>query len=280
MLVFYNGKILNLENAAVSPFDRAFQFGDGVYEVIRYYPKSFFEFELHLDRLKNSLKKMEISFTAFENIESVLNELILKNNLSNEVSIGYIQISRGQHIPRRHYFNDDIVTTVFMYVEKFPARLEEMKNGVKVGLEEDIRWLRCDIKATSLLPNILARNRAIRKGLSEIIWHRNGLITEGTQTNICFIKNGELFTPPLSNLILAGITRKVVLNLCSQLGIPCTERNINLDELKTFNEILLLSTTAEVTPIIEIDGNIINGGVPGHMCKLLQSEYQKLYSIT
>jgi len=278
MLVFYNGKILDLENVAISPFDRAFQFGDGVYEVIRYYPKFFFEYESHLDRLKSSLKKIEIFFTAFENIESVLYELIQKNNLDDQLSIAYIQISRGNQFPRRHYFNDGMEPTVFMYVEKYPARLEEMQNGVKVGLEEDIRWLRCDIKTISLLPNILSKQRAVKNGLTEIIWHRNGFITEGTQTNVCFIKNSELITPPLSNLILPGITRGIALRLCKKLGIRYTERDIKLSELNHFDEILLLSTTAEVTPVIEIDGNIINGGVPGPICSLLQSEYQKLFN--
>ena len=278
MIVFYNGKILELENVAVSPFDRAFQFGDGVYEVIRYYPEIFFEYELHLDRLKSSLKKIEISFTAFENVESVLYELIQKNNLEDQLSIAYIQISRGNQFPRRHFYNENLEPSIFICVEKYPARVDEMKNGVRVGLEEDIRWLRCDIKTTSLLPNVLSKQRAIKNGLTEIIWHRNGFITEGTQTNVCFIKNSELITPPLSNLILPGITRGIVLRLCKKLGIRYTERDIKLTELKDFDEILLLSTTAEVTPVIELDGNIINGRVPGQICKLLQSEYQKLYN--
>ncbi len=277
MWVFYNGKILDLKEVAISPFDRAFQFGDGVYEVIRYYPSKFFKTELHLDRLKNSLKEIGIPYNNCDGIESTLNELMKLNKLTDEVSIGYIQISRGCHIPRRHNFEDGMEPTVFMYVEKYPARQEEMKNGVKVGLEEDIRWLRCNIKATSLLPNILSRNKAVRNGLSEIIWHRNGFITEGSQTNVCFIKDGELSTPPLSNLILPGITRGIVLRLCEKLGIKFTEREINLSELKNFDEILLLSTTAEVTPVIEVDRKIINKGIPGPVCRLLQSEYQKLY---
>ncbi|NJD21043.1 MAG: D-amino-acid transaminase [Melioribacter sp.] len=278
MWVFYNGKILDLENVTISPFDRAFQFGDGVYEVIRYYPEKFFEYDSHLDRLKSSLKKLEISFTAFVNIESILYELIRKNNLDDQLSIAYIQISRGVQFPRRHYFDDGMEPTVFMYVEKFPARQEEMKSGVKAGLEEDIRWMRCDIKTTSLLPNVLSKQRAVKNGVTEIIWHRNGFITEGTQTNVCFIKNNELITPPLSNFILPGITRGIVLRLCKKLGITTTERDIKLSELNGFDEILLLSTTAEVIPVIEADGKIINNRIPGPVCRLLQGEYQKLYN--
>ena len=277
MQVFYNGKILDLKEVAISPFDRAFQFGDGVYEVIRYYPSKFFKTELHLDRLKNSLKEIEIPYNNCDSIESTLNELMKLNKLTDEVSIGYIQISRGYHIPRRHYFDDGMEPTVFMYVEKYPARKEEMKNGVKVGLEEDIRWLRCNIKATSLLPNILSRNKAVRNGLSEIIWHRNGIITEGTQTNIFFVKNGELFTPPLSNFILPGVTRSVVLDLCGKNGIPFTERNFTIDELTKSDEIFLTSTTAEVTPVIEIEETNVKDLKPGPISRILQKEYSKLY---
>ncbi len=277
MLVFYNGKILDLESVAISPFDRAFQFGDGVYEVIRYYPSEFFKSELHINRLKNSLKEVGIPYNNCDSIESNLNELIKLNNLTDEVSIGYIQISRGYHIPRRHYFDDGMEPTVFMYVEKYPARLEEMTNGVKIGLEEDIRWLRCNIKATSLLANILTRNKAVRKELSEIVWHRNGIITEGTQTNIFFVKNGELFTPLLSNFILPGVTRRVVLDLCGKNGIPFTERNITIDELTKSDEIFLTSTTAEVTPVIEIEGTNVKDLKPGPISRILQKEYSKLY---
>jgi len=278
MVVYLNGTMLDLENAVISPFDRAFQFGDGVYEVVRYYPGKFFEFESHLNRLKSSLKEIEIPFTAFENIETILYELIKKNNLNDQLSIAYIQISRGNHFPRRHFYNDNLEPSIFIYVEKFPAKFDDMKNGVRAGLEEDIRWLRCDIKTTSLLPNVLSKQRAIKNGFAEIIWHRNGFITEGTQTNVCFIKDNELITPPLSNLILPGITRKIVLGLCEKLGIGYTEREINLSELNHFDEILLVSTTAEVTPVIELDGNNINDRVPGPICRLLQSEYQKLYN--
>ena len=277
MIVYLNGKILNLEDAVISPFDRAFQFGDGVYEVIRYYPDKFFEFGLHLERLKNSLNKLEIEFTSFENIEQTLYTLIKKNNLSGKISIAYIQISRGNQIPRRHVYSDSLNPTIFMYVEEYPRKIEDMNRGLKIGLEEDIRWMHCDIKATSLLPNILARHRAIKNGLSEIVWHRNGFITEGTQTNICFVKDGEIFTPPLSNFILPGITRKVVRRLCDDLGINFLEREINIDELDSFDEILLLSTSAEVTPVKEIDEKYLNGKVPGPICKLLQNEYQKLF---
>ena len=277
MLVFLNGKFIQMEEASISPFDRGFQFSDGVYEVIRYYPKKFFEMEAHLDRLKYSLKEMQISIPPLDNIESVLHELIFVNNLTDELSIAYLQITRGHQYPRRHSFNGNLPATFFISVEKFPAKTTDMINGVRVGIEEDIRWLRCDIKSTSLIPNILSSHRAIEKGFSEIIFHRNGTITEGTHTNICFIKGDLLITPPLNNFILAGITRKVVLSLCNQLGIAFKERTISISELKEFNEIILLGTTVEVTPVIELDGISVNDGKPGPLCRSLQNEYRKIY---
>jgi D-alanine transaminase len=278
MFVFLNEKFIQMEEASISPFDRGFQFSDGVYEVIRYYPKKFFEMDAHLNRLKYSLNEMQISIPPLENIESVLQELISINNLIDEPSIAYLQVTRGYQYPRRHFFNENLPPTFFISVERFPAKVNDMVNGVRIGIEEDIRWLRCDIKSISLIPNILSTNRAIKKGLSEIIFHRDGIITEGTHTNICFVKGDLIITPPLNNFILAGITRKVVLSLCNQIGITFEERIISISELKDFNEIILLGTTTEVTPVIEIDGIIVNDGKPGPICRLLQKEFCNLHS--
>ncbi|MHB8931575.1 MAG: D-amino-acid transaminase [Melioribacteraceae bacterium] len=277
MLVFFNGKFTEMEEVSISPFDRGFQFSDGVYEVIRYYPKKFFEMEAHIDRLKYSLNEMHISFPHLDNIESVLHKLISVNSLTDELSIAYLQITRGYQYPRRHSFDKNISPTFFISAEKFPPKTDDMINGVRAGLEEDIRWLRCDIKSTSMIPNILSSHRAKEKNLSEIIFHRNGIITEGTHTNVCFVKEDLLITPPLNNFILAGITRKVVLSLCHQLGITFEERTISISELKDFDEILLLGTTVEVTPVTEIDGISVNDGKPGPICRLLQNEYRKIY---
>ena len=163
MFVFLNGKFIQMEEASISPFDRGFQFSDGVYEVIRYYPKKFFELEAHLSRLKYSLNEMQISIPPLENIESVLQELISINNLIDEPSIAYLQVTRGHQYPRRHSFNENLPPTFFISVERFPAKVNDIVNGVRIGIEEDIRWLRCDIKSISLIPNILSTNRAIKK---------------------------------------------------------------------------------------------------------------------
>jgi D-alanine transaminase len=278
MLVYFNGDIVQMEKVAISPFDRGFQFADGVYEVIRYYPKKFFKIGEHLERLRYSLYEMQITPPSLDNVESILNDLITKNNLTDELSIAYLQITRGHQFPRRHIYNENLNSTFFISVESSPAKIDGMINGVRVGVEEDIRWMRCDIKSTSLLPNTMLLKNASRKGYSENILHRNGIITEGTHTNLCFVKDSRLATPPLSNFILAGITRKTVLDLCTRLGIAVEERSISISELKYFDEIFLLGTTLEVTPIIEVEGVSVNDGKPGTICRLLQKEYSKLYN--
>ncbi len=277
MLVFYNKNIIDHSLVSVSPFDRGFQFGDGVYEVIRYYPKMFFMFEKHIRRLKYSLREMDIEEPDLTNLENILFELINKNGFSEEPAIAYLQITRGVQFPRRHIPNDQISPTFFIYVEKFPIKEIEMKKGVKAGLEEDIRWNRCDIKTISLIPNILSKNRAAAKGLNEIIWHRNGIITEGTQTNVFCVIENKLFTHPLNTNILAGITQEVVIDLSESLSIPCIEQEIKVEEFKNADEIFLTSTTSEVTPVIEIEGKLINCGEPGPVTQSFQREYKKLY---
>lgn len=276
MHVFFNGKITEIENAALSPFDRGFLFGDGVYEVIRYYPKKFFLLEDHFARLRNSLKELDIPVPDISNLEQILDELIRINNLEDKLSIAYLQISRGYQFPRRHSFNDEVKPTFFIYVENFPTKVDDIKNGVKVGLDKDIRWTRCDIKSTSLIPNILSNKKASTNNLTEIIWHRDGIITEGTHTNIFFVKDNVVITPPLNNFILAGVTRKAILSMCKQTGITISERLVNIEELKTFDEIFITSTLSEITPVIEIDGMTVNNGKPGRMTMRLQNEFQKL----
>jgi D-alanine transaminase len=276
MWVFFNGNIVEQSSVTISPFDRGFQFSDGVYEVIKYYPKKFFKLQEHIIRLQNSLRAIDIPSPSLDNIETILWELITKNNIEHSPANVYIQITRGMQFPRRHNFTTDMKPTFFITVEKFMSRKEEMLKGVKVGLEEDIRWHRCDIKSTSLIANVMSKHHAAQRGLSEMIWHRNGNITEGTHSNICFIKENKLFTPPLSNFILPGITRKVVLNLCKQFDIPTVEKEISINELIEFDEAVLLGTVTEITPIISFDGINTHLGKPGPICKLLQREYNKL----
>lgn len=279
MQVYFNDGFVEEKEVRISPFDRGFQFADGIYEVIRYYPDQFFEFDAHLQRLKYGLKELDIPFFNTESISKILYELIKRNNLSGKTGIAYIQITRGVQHPRKHiYQGENSVPTFLAYVEELPINFEAMNNGVKIGIEPDIRWHRCDIKTIGLLPNVLSKQRAAAKNLFEVVWYRDDIITEGAQTNVAFVRENIVYTPPLNNFILPGITRQTVLRMCSSLGIQTKETDIHLDELKHFDEVFLLSTTAEIMPVINLDGLIVGKGAPGNLTKHLQQKFQKLHS--
>jgi len=276
MMVFLNNRILPLEEANISPFNRGFLFADGVYESIRTYNKKLFRYKDHLDRLKKSIKEIRIDFKEFDSLENIIYDLIKKNSIEGEALV-YLQITRGSAIPRTHSFpKEKISPTLFISVKEFAEDNAEQSRGVKVIFQEDIRWLRCDIKSTSLLPVVLASQKATEENAVEAILVRDGLITEGTHTNFFAVKNETVFTAPKSRLILEGITRKVVLEFCEKFKIECCEEFINKDDLKSFDEFFITSTTKEITPVTSIDYWTINQGEPGKITKSLQAVFKKI----
>ena len=269
---YLNGKILKGEGLILSPFDRGFLFGDGIYETLRCYKGKLFKLDLHLERLKKSLISSRINFSDFDKIENIINELISVNKFKEEHLFIYLQITRGAYYPRQHHFPpSNVPPTLFLSVIPFKRHEDELKNGIKVILEEDIRWTRCDIKSTMLMPNVLARQKALEQNAVEAIFIRNGLITEGTHTSFCAIKNEKLFTPPLSNLILDGVTRKVILEICRRENIPVNETEIKVDDLKSFDELMLLGTISEVMPVVKVEERFVGNGKPGPVTLNLQN---------
>ena len=276
MICFYNGQFLELSEIKISPFDRGFLFADGVYESIRTYNKKLFRYEDHLARLRRSLKETRIEFKEINALENIIYELMIKNDIEDE-AVAYLQITRGSAIPRTHSFpQEKISPSIFISVQNLKENLEEQTRGVKVILQEDVRWLRCDIKSISLLPVVLASQIANEENAAEAILVRDGLITEGTHTNFFAIKNETVYTAPKSRLILEGITRKVVLEFCDKFKIDFREEFIEKDELKSFDEFFITSTTKEITPVTEIDYWKINQGNPGKITMSLQSLFKKI----
>ena len=276
MICFYNGQFLELSEIKISPFDRGFLFADGVYESIRTYNKKLFRYDDHLARLRRSLKEIRIEFKEINAIENIIYELMIKNDIEDE-ALAYLQITRGSAIPRTHSFpQEKISPSIFISVQNLKENLEEQIKGVKVILQEDVRWLRCDIKSTSLLPVVLASQKATEENAAEAILVRDGLITEGTHTNFFAIKNETVYTAPKSRLILEGITRKVVLEFCDKFKIDFREEFIYKDDLKSFEEFFITSTTKEITPVTSIDYWIVNHGEPGKITKSLQSLFKKI----
>ena len=211
--------------------------------------KNYSDIEDHLDRLKRSLKETRIDFKDLDPIENIIYELMIKNDIEDE-ALAYLQITRGSAIPRTHSFPvEKISPTIFISVQNLKENIEEQTKGVKVILQEDVRWLRCDIKSTSLLPVVLASQKATEENAADAILVRDGQITEGTHTNFFAIKNETVYTAPKSRLILEGITRKVVLEFCDKFKIDYREEFIEKDELKSFDEFFITSTTKEITPV-------------------------------
>ena len=255
MWVYLNGEILEAEKAKISPLDRSFTFGDGVYEVIPSYNKELFLFDEHLERFKSSLNKTFIPIPSeIYNLKGILQELHTKNNFLNQSF--YIQISRGVQDIRNHQAAADIVPSVFITsqdLEINPYRENSNREGLKVRLEDDIRWQRCDIKTTALMGNILSMHDPSSDKVDEIILSKDGLITEGSKSNIFFVKHGNVYTPSLNNNILPGITREFVIKLLRENNIPVFEEDIPVISLYEFDEVWLTSSTKEIQPIASID---------------------------
>lgn len=277
MLAYFNGKYLPEDEILISPYERGFQFADGAYEVVRFYYDHFFQTATHLKRMENGLKELRIQKPDLGEFFKIIQNLITKNNLQNTQSLAYIQVTRGACAPRRHWFPPSgTPPTIFISTSVFKPHENEIENGVKVILQPDLRWLRCDIKSISLLPNVLARQQAIENNAAEAVFVRDGFITEGTHTNFCAIKNETLFTAPLSNLILPGVTRQVVLKICENTGISFQQRAIPEDELSNFDELLLVGTTVEIAPIVQVNEQKIGAGKPGRITRFIQEKFYEL----
>jgi D-alanine transaminase len=276
MIVYFNSEFKQREDASISPFDRGFLFADGVYESIRTYNGKLFRYEDHLNRLKRSLNEIKIDFKKLNSLENIIYDLIKKNEINTEALI-YLQITRGSAIQRTHHFpSEQTSPTLFISVKELIENIEEKEKGVKVILQEDIRWLRCDIKSISLLPVVLANQKAKEENAAEAILVRDDIVTEGTHTNFFAVKNETVYTAPKSRLILEGITRKVVLEFCEKFKIDYKEEFINKDDLKSYNEFFITSTTKEITPVTTIDYWTINKGEIGKITKSLQGVFQKV----
>lgn len=263
------------DNAKVDIEDRGYQFGDGVYEVIRIYNGELFAEKEHLQRLEESAQKigLELSYSISE-IKQKLYTLIEKNRTI--FGTVYIQVTRGV-ASRNHAFPKSGTASSFVaYTKEVERPVETMKTGVKALLVEDMRWLCCDIKSLNLLGNLLSKQKAVEAGCFEAILHRGEIVTEGSASNISIIKNGVLYTHPANNYILNGITRQKVLEICKHNSIPNEEKPFTVQELLEADEVYLSSTTVEVTPIVEIGGIKINNGQPGTVTvqiqKLLEQE--------
>ena len=274
-IVYLNGDFISKEEARISPNDRGFIFADGVYEVAKYYNGKPFRFDDHLKRLERSLAELEIVYTEIDSLEAIFSELIIQNNLQDKHAGVYLQITRGEH-KRVHHFPENIQPTVYAFAYYMPSFTANLENGIAVITHEDIRWQRCDIKSVSLLPNTMLYNKAVKAGAGECVLIRNGMVTEATHSSVLGVKNGTVVTRPLSNLILPGITRKVILEICTANHIPFEEREFSVAEMLEMDEIIIAGTGSEITPAIRVDSAIIGNGKPGKITRLIQEKFFEL----
>ena len=258
MTIYYvNGSYQSRSKALISVEDRGFNFSDGVYEVIGFTKQKLLNFKKHTIRLKRSLDNLNIThpFRNFKSLELIISNLINLNSTEN--GFIYLQITRGS-AKRNHLFPNNVTPNVVIFT--FANKdLKNLIKGVSVGISQDLRWLRCDIKSISLLPNLLEKQKASDKGFYEIWQSRNNHITEGSTSN-AFIVNSKnvIFTHPANNLILGGVTRDCVISIAKSNGFLVKEKSFTINDIQKCKEAFLTSTTVGVLPVIKIDKCIIN----------------------
>jgi len=277
-----NGALVPLNEAKVSVLDRGFVFGDGVYEVVPVYGGRLFRFDEHMARLARGLAKLRIApprtdaqwLTASRRLVQALRE-----RTGAEDQLVYIQVTRGVAM-RDHVMPADIEPTVFMMVNPMkPPSAEQRHHGVACVTARDFRWERGDIKSTSLLGNVLARQISADQGAVETIMFRDGFLTEAAASNVWIVHEGALLGPPKSEHVLEGIRFDLLRELCEEEGIAYNLRPISEADVRAADEVLLSSATKEVLPVTRIDGEPVGHGAlrgkPGPVYARLHEAYQR-----
>jgi len=274
-IAFISGRFLPWHEATVSIEDRGFQFGDGVYEVIRTYHGRPFELDAHLNRLDRSARELSLiqPYTRAQWTDWIHQGVRAAGYAEAKV---YLQITRGV-AARDHAFPSNVVPTAVMTIRALAPLSEKIREtGVIAKTCEDLRWGRCDIKSVNLLANVLAREEAKRAGVFEAILVKDGLITEGSVSNVMAVQAGTVMTAPEGPRILSGVTRTVVLGLARAAGIPVREEFLTMESLYAADEVFLTGTTVEVLSVVQVDGRTIGTGQPGPVTKVLASRWTTL----
>ncbi len=275
-LGYINGKFVSLDENVLPIDERGHQFGDGVYEVIRFYNGKPFMLMEHLERLVKSANAIRLPITdTLDDFRKLILTAAEKSQLS-ECNV-YLQITRG--IATRNHLFPDVPVSITMTVREAKPLVRELREkGAAVITHPDERWVNCYIKSLNLLPNILAKQAAHDAGCFEAILVRDGIVTEGSSSNVFIVKDGTVITPPLSKRILAGITRMAVIEIIRESGVPYAEKDFSETELLNADEVFITSTTAEILPVVSINGSKIGGGLPGEITKRLYQKFQERIS--
>lgn len=270
-LVYLNGEFLTRDDARLSVDERGVYFADGVYEVVRYFHGRPFTLTEHLDRLKRSLDGIDLAYDP-AGIADISNELVARNQLA-EARV-YWQVTRGV-APRNHVIGAGLEPTLFLSAEPAnPTAPDAPVQTLSAITTIDDRWHNCWIKSLMLLPNTLAKTRAAKAGAGEAVFVRDGRVTEGSSTNVFAVFDGELYTHPADRFILEGITRNVVIQLASELGIPVHEQAFSAADLPAADELLVTGTGTLVASVTAADGKAITDGRPGPITQQLWQAFR------
>ncbi|HEV8633137.1 MAG TPA: aminotransferase class IV [Chloroflexota bacterium] len=257
-VVYLNGELVQYDDAKIGVEDRAVQFGDGVYEVVRYYGGRAFKMDSHMRRLVRSAAGVELPIPPVEELVAAMDELVRRQGMT-EATV-YLQITRGQ-TTRFQGIPTGLRPNVIAIAR--PATSERPATGLAAVTQSDDRWARCHLKTTMLLPAMLARQRARRAGAEDAIFIRDGFVTEATAANVFAALDGQPVTPPLSNYLLPGVTREALLELYGRERIAYREEPVSAERLAAAEEIFLTSTNGELRPIVQLDGRPVGGGKVG-----------------
>ncbi len=269
-IAYLNGEFQPLEDTRISPLDRGFLFADGVYEVIPVYAGRLFRPDAHLDRLERSLASIRIEDPLGRAGWNALLDGIIERNGGGHQAV-YLQVTRGV-AAREHGFPGNVAPTVFAMTRILDGDPQILP--IHAVTRPDIRWTRCDIKSVALLPNVLMRQEAADASAAEAILIRDGLVTEGTATNVFVVQGDAVSTPPDSPHILGGITRELLKELMNGAGIECRDEPVTETALRSAREIWLSSSTKEVTPVVRLDGKPVGAGVPGPLWERIHGLFQ------
>jgi D-alanine transaminase len=272
-IAHFNGQLLPLDRISISPLDRGFIFGDGVYEVIPVYEGTMLRGREHFERLQRSMDEIRLSNPHTVDEWLAITQELLKHHPGNQ-SV-YIQVTRGVPPKRDHVLPTGLKPTVFMmcYPLASPSK-EAVENGVACITARDFRWEKCNIKSTSLLGNVLARQLSADVGAVETIMLRDGFLTEAAASNVFVVKNNVVLAPPRDNLILLGITYDLLTQLAAEGSVKVEIRQVAEAELRSADEVWLTSSTKEVLAVTTLDGKPVGTGKPGPLFKRMHALFQ------
>lgn len=276
MFAYLNGEYVDHANACVSVDDRGFLFADGVYDVAFVYDGRSFLMREHVERMRHGLGELRIRADMLDDFEQIAERLLDQNDLRSGRATIYMQVTRGA-APRAHAFPAaETPPTVYVIAKPFKAYPDKyFTDGVATLTVPDTRWSRCDIKSIALLPNVLANQHAKERGAFEAVFERDGVLIEGSHSNLWAVIDGVAVTYETCGYILGGITRKLLLERAHEAGVEAREAPIRRSDLGRIQELFLSGTTTEIMPVVKLDDHVVGDGTPGPVTRKLMAAFER-----